>query len=268
MEYINLWKNKIPFFNEEFQTEENINCPSISPFIIDDNNKHSCIIIFPGGGYNHRAEQKGEKVAKWLNCIGINAFVLNYRVFPYKYPANFVDAKRAIKFVRYNCQKFNIFNNKIGVMGFSAGGHLACTVTQHYDKTEDYDINDDINSVSARPDICVLCYPVISFNKKIRHEGSALNFIDNVDSVADKFSCEKNVNSDMPPVFIWHTVEDKSVNVINSIELSKALKEKNIPFEMHIFPNGRHGLGLAEDTAGTSQWRALFENWIKEQKFT
>lgn len=267
MNKINLWKNEPPFFNENYNNEQNEQTPTITPYLVNDNKYHSAIIICPGGGYNHRAEHEGKPIALWLNSIGIHAFVLNYRVYPYKYPAEIADGKRAVKYIKYYKEKFKIVENKIGIMGFSAGGHLACTVSQKYDK-DDYIKKDEIDFISAKTDICILCYPVITFIEKYTHEGTKNCFLrESNNNLSLDFSCEKNVKENFPPTFIWHTAEDSSVPVLNSIDMARALYEKNIPFEIHIFPQGRHGLGFAEEIKGTCQWRELLKDWLERMKF-
>ena len=260
MENIRLWENEIPFYNEKFQIEYNENTASIDAYTIKDGKKHSAVVICPGGGYNHRAVHEGKNVALWLNSCSINAFVVNYRVYPYKHPAGLSDAKRAVRYVRKNAEKFGIFDDKIGIMGFSAGAHLAGCVAQHYNEFEYY--CDETDNISARPDMLCLCYPVVSLCEDYAHKGSGENLLDGNSDLSYKLSLEKNVSCDMPPTFIWHTFEDKSVSVINSLEMAESLKEKNIPFELHIFPQGRHGLGMAENINGARQWRSLFLNWL------
>ncbi len=265
MKKIKLWSdNEIPFYDEKFLTEENKETSVITPYLIDDNKVHPCMVIIPGGGYTHRAEHEGGPIAKWLNERGINAFVVDYRIEPYTYPAPVVDAKRAVKYVRYYADKFNIDPNKIGIMGFSAGAHLACCATEFFDENE-YNPKDEIDKVSAKPNACVLCYPVITMKDEFCHVGSKERITGGNKELEKKLSCEDNVREDMPPVFIWHTVEDKSVPVRNSLEMALSLKEKEVPFEMHIYPNGRHGLGIVKcvDVEGTNKWTEAFENWLK-----
>lgn len=273
MKNIKLWENKIPFYNEDFQTKDNENTATINAYTVDDGKKHSAVVICPGGGYTHRANHEGEGIALWLNSLGISAFVVNYRVNPYIHPVELTDAKRAMKYVRYNSDKFNIYADKIGIMGFSAGAHLAGCVAEYYDKIDNIDNidsnynNDPIDNTSAKPDMLCLCYPVVTLCESYGHMGSRENLLGEYADLSVRLSLEKNVREDMSPTFIWHTFEDKSVPVINSLELAKSLKENNIPFELHIFPEGRHGLGLAEDIEGTSQWSQLFVDWLKRTEF-
>lgn len=265
MEKINLWeKGHIPFFNEKYSLAENIDTSSITPYIINDGKKHSCVIIVPGGGYTHRADHEGAPAAKWLNERNISAFVVNYRVYPYTYPAPIADVKRAVKYVRFYSEKFDIIPDKIGLMGFSAGAHAACIAAEYYDEC-DYSPADNIDAANGRPDVCILCYPVITMFGDYLHKGSREQLIGDNPSLFEKLSCEKNVRSDMPPVFMWHTFEDKSVPVYNSLKMALALKEKEIPFELHVYPNGRHGIGIVKctDVEGTNKWTKCFENWLE-----
>ena len=265
MKKIKLWENnEIPFYKKEYDVGENLGTSAITPYIINDGKSHPCMVIVPGGGYTHRAEHEGEPIAKWLNNRGINAFVVDYRVEPYSYPAPVVDIKRGIKYRRFYSKKFNILPDKIGVMGFSAGAHATCLAVEYYDENE-YTPTDEIDKVSSRPNACVLCYPVITMNDEFCHTGSKERISANNPALYEKLSCEKNVRDDMPPVFMWHTFEDMSVPVRNSLEMSLALKNKSIPFELHIYPSGRHGLGIVKcaDVEGTNKWTDAFENWLK-----
>lgn len=266
---INIYGDTVPLYNIEFDNEHNINCPNLENYIIDDGKVHACIIICPGGGYDHRSNKEGANIAKKLNEAGVSAVVLNYRVYPYVYPVGLNDAKRAIRFLRYNCEKFNIDSNKIGIMGFSAGGHLAVSVAEFYDKF-DYKVADDIDKISARPDLVGLCYPVINFDKEYSHMRSVGNlFGEQVrkTELVEIMCCDKSVRDDMPSTFVWHTFEDVKVDCRNSIDLVLAMKEKGIDIECHLFQDGGHGLNLAEDIEGTKQWFCLFVNWLKRKKF-
>lgn len=262
---IKLWDN-IPLYDESYNSEDNANCPSIDTFFIEDGNIHSCFVVCPGGGYSHRADHEGANIAEELNKIGISAVVLNYRVAPYTHPVELADAKRAVRYIRYYADKFNIDPNKIGIMGFSAGGHLACIEAEYYDKFE-LDAVDEIDKISARPDLLALCYSVITAGKDISHVRSANNLLGDKTEYIEDMSCEDNIREDMPPVFLWHTFEDMSVDCRNSLVMAAKLKEAGIACELHLFPDGRHGSDLATDIEGTNQWFALFENWLKRQGF-
>lgn len=258
----NIWKGIPLGYKSEYDNSHNKNKPELEEFYINDGKKRSCFIILPGGGYDHLSDHEGANVAKRLNSHGISAFVLYYRVAPYAHPTYINDVKRAIRYVRYNAKKYNIDENKIGVMGFSAGGHLASVLAEHYDHYE-YNKIDDIDLVSAKPDALCMCYPVVTITKDISHKRSSHNISGENEQTRTELSSELSVREDMPPVFIWHTFEDRSVDCRNSLEMASALKEKEVPFELHIFPKGKHGLDLAEGVYGAEQWFSLFLNWLK-----
>ena len=262
---IKLWDDP-PMYNEEYNTGDNAGCPSMDSYVLEDGREHSCFIICPGGGYSHRADHEGGNIAEALNSIGISAFVLNYRVAPYHHPVELTDVKRALRYVRYHAGKYNIDPDRIGIMGFSAGGHLACIEAEYYDVFEQGPV-DDIDRVSARPDLLGLCYPVITAGQDISHSRSMDCLLGENKSLIADMSCEANVRDDMPPVFLWHTFADASVDCRNSLVMAAALKARGVPCELHLFPDGRHGSDLARDLEGTNQWFALFANWLKRNGF-
>lgn len=263
---INIWENEPLGYNADYTNEHNINKPELEEFVIKDGKKHSCFLILPGGGYDHLSDHEGANVAKRLNEEGISAFVLYYRVAPYAHPIQLWDSKRAMRYIRYNAEKYNIDPDKIGIMGFSAGGHLAAMTTENYDSFE-YMETDEIDTVSAKPDALGMCYPVVSLTKPVSHFRSGDNICGEDAELKERLSLENSVREDMPPVFIWHTFEDKSVDCRNSLEMGKSLKEKGCSFEMHIFPKGKHGLDLAEGIEGTDQWFKLYINWLERINF-
>lgn len=266
MENFKIWQEKTPLFNLAFQNEANENAPSVDAFLIEDNKKHGAVIICPGGRYNHRSDKEGAPVAKWLNSMGINAFVLNYRVNPYTHPAPILDLKRAIRFIRYKADKFNVDVNKVGVMGFSAGGHLAGMLAEHYDEFEIMHY-DEIDKINAKPDMLCLCYPVVTLLESYGHLPSVENLFNEPSDLVISLSLEKSVRPEIPPTFIWHTVEDESVSVINSLEMGKSLREAKVPFELHVFPDGKHGMALSDEVEGTGQWKELYKNWLNRIGF-
>lgn len=263
MEY-KLWENNVPEFDASIDQPE----PSLTPFLVsnDKNEKRGCIIVAPGGGYSCRSDQEGAPIAEMINEAGINAFVLNYRVAPYRYPVQLYDINRAVRYVRYHADKFGIDGNKIGIMGFSAGGHLCTMGIEHFDYGRDD--GDEIDRVSSRPDVGVLCYPVVSFLSYM-NEGSRTNLFgtDFNPELTHKLSGEINVRDDTPPVFMWHTSYDTYVPVENSLNLALALRRKKIPFELHSFAQGEHGLGLSESIPSTAQWCTLLKKWLLDQGF-
>lgn len=267
MKNIKLWKNT-PYYDPAFGQEET----TITPYLVKDGNKDKgLIIVCPGGGYSMRAFYEGEPVAKMLNEAGISAVVLNYRVAPYKHPAMLTDANRAVKYVRYHADEWEIDPEKIGILGFSAGGHLAVSACEHYDYgVED---GDEIDRMSSRPNAGIFCYPVATFIPEYTHKGTLHNLLGKEPDpdLQKKLSGENSVPDDCPPIFMWHTAEDSGVSVNNSLELGKALRAKHIPFELHVFPYGCHGLGLATEGQNcnphVAQWASLLVNWLKLHKF-
>ncbi len=257
---IKLWEKDVPHFKSEYGQE----APDITPYLLKDGKVHPCVIVFPGGGYTERAYHEGEPVAKWLNSIGIHAFVLAYRVVPYTYPAILGDALRAVRVVRSRADAFKISPNKIGVLGFSSGGHLAAMTALRHDLAE-LSSTDPIDAVSSRPDAAILCYPVLSFEQYI-HEGSRMRFLGDEQNWESyhAFSAEAIVTPDAPPMFIWHTGEDRGVLPENSINMAMALRKNRVPFAFHLYPEGEHGLGLAENVPRTSMWTDDCRAWLSE----
>jgi len=264
---IKIW-DKTPLFNEEYGQPE----PNLKPFLLENKKKTGAVIVCPGGGYRHLAPHEADPVAKWVNSTGLSAFVLTYRVEPYTYKATISDVLRAVQYVRYNAEKFGIDPERIAVLGFSAGGHLASSAAVHFDDFEIAGEKDEISKTSARPDAAVLCYPVISADKEIAHLPSFERLLGEDcenENVRNFFSNEKQIKPDTPPTFLWHTAADATVNVINSLVFAKGLKDKDIPFELHIFPNGRHGLSLGDtgEVERISEWTKSCENWFKTINF-
>ena len=225
----------------------------------------TAIVICPGGGYSGLAFQhEGVQVAKWFSSIGITAFLLKYRL-----PSDMImkdrsigplqDVQEAIRMVRRNAQEWNVDPNKVGVMGFSAGGHLASTASTKYDEK----VYTPIDELSARPDFSILIYPVISMH--IGHEDSKRKLIGedaNLEMI-DRFSSDLQVNKKTPPAFLVHSIDDDVVRVENSIRYVLALKEHNVPGELHIYEKGGHGYGLGRKDDTTNQWPKACEAWLK-----
>jgi acetyl esterase/lipase len=235
-------------------------------------NKNTAVIICPGGGYKHLSyEVSGVQIAKWFNTMGINAFVLISRlplspdlVHPEQAPLQ--DAQRAIRLIRYNAPQWKIDVNKIGVIGFSAGGHIASSLGTH---TEDISaIRDKLDSVSFRPDFMILVSPVITMGE-YTHKGSRDNLLGTSPSkdLTDKYSNELQVSDKTPPAFIALADNDKSVNPLNSLLFYQALHKKNISASLHIFPWGGHNLALRNNPGSTQDWTQLCEKWLIEMKF-
>ncbi len=227
----------------------------------------TAVIICPGGGYWGLAyKHEGAAVAKWLNSLGISAFVLKYRlpdslVMINKTIGPLQDAQRAMRIVRSHSKEWNINPDKIGIMGFSAGGHLAASLSTLY--TDKVYKSDD--TTSARPDFSILIYPVISMNSAITHMGSRINLLgDNPsDSLVNHYSCEKQVDKNTPPAFLVQSLDDGTVPPLNSINYTLALKKHHIPVELHLYESGGHGYGLGRSKNTESQWPEACEQWLK-----
>jgi acetyl esterase/lipase len=252
---MNLWNTIMPYENKNAET-----LPQITEYPAASS---GAVVIFPGGGYGHLAEHEGKVIAQWLNSIGITAFVLEYRLAPdYKHPAMLCDAQRAVRYARSRAEDLGFDKNKIAVMGFSAGGHNAGAVSVHYDKKL-YEPTDEIDKESARPDASILCYPVIDMFE-YRHDGSRQNLLGSPSLLADKelMALHHHVTTDTPPAFLWHTSEDQAVPVENTLLYADALAKVCVPFEVHIYPYGSHGLGLAPGNAHVAQWADSLDKWL------
>ncbi|MGN8646981.1 alpha/beta hydrolase [Gracilibacillus sp. HCP3S3_G5_1] len=229
--------------------------PSITPYITRDNPEAPIILVIPGGGYSHRAYHEGEPVAKWFNQNGLHACVLRYQVAPISQQETIEQAQKAIQLLKAKRKEWGLTGkNKVGVLGFSAGGHLAAVVSNYYNKQNNY---------SSRPDFHILCYPVITMGQ-YTHEGSRTNLLgENPDeALIAHYSCEKMIHKDTPIAFIWSTANDQSVLSLNSLKYAEALQRHHIPYELHIYQDGRHGLGLAEEHPQTKDWKHACLRWI------
>lgn len=225
----------------------------------------AAVVIFPGGGYHFRAEHEGKGYAEYLAENGISSFVVDYRVFPDVFPLPLLDARRAVRFIRANAEKFGIDPHKIAVMGSSAGGHLAAMESTYTEKIDGEGI-DETDSFDFIPDAQILCYPVIlPIGNEFAHEGSYKNLLGEENlAFAPKLDPTANVTENTPKAFIWHTAEDASVNVINSYEYARQLRLNNVSVEMHIFPFGKHGLGIIRASAHVVRWAELLVEWFAE----
>ena len=232
---------------------------------VSPNNKRSAVIICPGGGYGIlAASHEGSDVARLFTEWGITAFVLKYRlpddtIMIDKRIGPLQDAQRALQLVRENAAKWNIDPAKIGIMGFSAGGHLAATASTHFSKA----VIDNANNISLRPDFSILIYPVISFTDSLTHMGSRNNLVGKNPSWENiqEYSNEMQVTALTPPAFLVHASDDKGVKAGNSVKYYEALLKNNIPAELHLYQNGGHGFGLNNKTT-TDKWMDRLKNWM------
>ncbi len=231
----------------------------------------AAIVVCPGGGYGGLASHEGPDYALFLNQQGITAFVLQYRLgsHGYRHPRMLEDAQRAIRTVRARAADWKVDPNRVGIMGSSAGGHLASTALTHFDAGHT-SAADPIDRQSSRPSLGILCYPVITMGPNT-HQGSKNNLLGKEPSaeLVDLLSNEKQVTKETPPCFIWHTWEDKAVKVENSLEFAAALQKNGVPFDLHVFQKGRHGIGLADKPPfeNVHPWGRDLVFWLKEQGF-
>jgi len=226
----------------------------------------TAVIVAPGGGYGALAmDHEGRQVAALFNAMGVSAFVLRYRLGPrYRHPIQLGDAQRAIRLVRARAQEFEVQPDRIGMMGFSAGGHLTSTAGTHFD-TGRPDASDQVDRASSRPDFLILGYPVISFDPAITHAGSLRNLLgDTPDpTLVALLSSDRQVTAQTPPTFLFHTTADTGVVPENSVRFYMALVKAGVPAEMHIFEKGPHGVGLALGDPALSAWPTLLTNWLR-----
>ena len=224
------------------------------------------VIVCPGGGYGYLAkDHEGDQIARWLNSIGIQAFLLQYRIAPrYHYPAPVLDGQRAIRFVRAHAAGYHISASRIGIWGFSAGGHLASTTGTHFD-SGDPQAADPVDRFSSRPDFMILAYPVISFTTPYTHLGSMHNLLgEHPDPrLVESLSNETQVTAQTPPTFLFHTSEDHGVPAENSVLFYLALHKAGVPAELHIYERGPHGVGLASTDAVLATWPARLKDWLE-----
>jgi acetyl esterase/lipase len=250
--------------------EEDADQPAVRIYQPEAGRTGAAIVVCPGGGYGVLAmDHEGHQVARWLNTIGVTAVVLKYRLGPrYRHPAPLSDVQRAIRYVRAHAADLGVAAERVGVMGFSAGGHLASTVSTHFDAGR-ADSDDAVERQSCRPDFSVLAYPVISFTADFSHRGSARNLLgENPDpELLASLSNETRVTAETPPTFLFHTGEDKGVPVQNSLVYYRALVEHGVPAELHVYQNGPHGVGLAPGDPVLSTWKERLAAWLKGNGF-
>jgi len=241
--------------------------PTLTPYLVPEGRgTGTAIVVCPGGGYQHLAlDHEGAQVAQWLNSIGVAAFVLQYRLGPrYHHPIELGDAQRAIRTVRNRAAAYRVFPDRVGIMGFSAGGHLASTAATHFDAGNP-DATDVIDRVSSRPDFAVLVYPVISLTAPYMHRGSRDNLLgpDADPKLVESLSNDLQVTAATPPTFLFHTSTDNVVPVENSVLFYLALRKAGVPAEMHIYERGPHGVGLAPTDEALSTWPARLADWLR-----
>jgi len=247
------------------------NTPAVVPVLPAEGPQdvRGLVLVLPGGAYHHRAAHEGEPVARWFAQRGVAAAVVNYRVNPYRHPVPMQDALRAIRVVRYESANWALPTHApVAVLGFSAGGHLAaCTAV--FGEAGEANASDPVERESGRPDAAVLCYPVISTGPSCIHAGCFQNLLGERPDPAllGWLSAEQHVQAHTPPAFLWHTADDAAVPVSNALYFADAMARHGRPFEMHVFPHGRHGLGLAEGDPVIGQWPTLALAWLRNLGF-
>jgi acetyl esterase/lipase len=267
---IPLWLNGAP----GALGKEEKDIPTLTPYIPAlEKATSAAIVICPGGGYAGLAQHEGGDYALWLNEHGITAFVLKYRLGSagYRHPIMLQDAARAVRLVRARAGEWKIDPKRVGIMGSSAGGHLASTLLTHFDSGKP-DAADPVERQSSRPDLGILCYPVIIMTGVHTHQGSRNNLLgkDPPPETLLEVSNEWHVTNDTPPCFIWHTVEDKSVPLENSVEFAMALRKAGVPFDLHLYEKGPHGLGLGSREYDPTRWHPWTRDcldWLKGRGF-
>ncbi|PYS89202.1 MAG: alpha/beta hydrolase [Acidobacteria bacterium] len=256
-----LWENGAP--NAVGKEPQDI--PTITPYLAPkDIATGAAVLVLPGGGYSHLSEVKeGSDVAKWLNSLGVSAFVLKYRLgMLYHQPNQLLDAARAIRTVRARSKDWGVDPNRIAILGFSAGGHLASTLGTHFDAGKP-DGKDVIERASSRPDLLILIYPVITMGE-LTHKGSKLNLLGQnpTPELVKLYSNELQVTKDTPPTFLVHTMTDTAVPVENSMMFAAALRSANVPVEFHLYEQGPHGFGLAPTNPILATWVERCSDWL------
>lgn len=247
--------------------------PTLTAFIPDPAKATgAAMVVCPGGGYGMLASYEGADYARWLCDQGIAGFVLKYRLGSsgYRHPRMLEDVSRALRWVRFHAADMKLDPKRIGIIGSSAGGHLASTLLTHYDAGQP-EAADPIDRLSSRPDLGVLCYPVITMGDATHH-GSRDNLLGPNPSskLVAELSNERHVTPETPPCFIFHTAEDAAVPVANSLEFAAALARAKVPFELHIYEHGAHGLALGSKTYDPSHWHPWTvecRRWLKERGF-
>jgi acetyl esterase/lipase len=263
-----LWPDGAP----EALGKEQKDVPTVTPFLaLPGKASGAAVVVLPGGGYGGLAQHEGRDYALWLNDHGLSAFVVTYRLGSkgYRHPAMLQDAARAVRLVRARAEEFKIDSKRIAIMGSSAGGHLTSTLLTHFDPGKP-DAADPVERQSSRPDLGILCYPVISMGE-YTHQGSKDNLLGrNPDPELVKLlSNELQVTSNTPPCFIWHTWEDQAVKVENALMFASALRKAGVPFDLHIYERGRHGIGLNDKAPFTNAhpWSHDLLFWLKTRGF-
>ena len=257
---LKLWEHDIPYLTEGTETPN-----TLHTYLIPTDKPLPCVIVFGGGGYRRRSLHESEPYAQCFNSYGIQAVTVDYRVSPNRFPAGLADAQRAVKLVRSHAAEWGIDPNRVVVCGSSAGGHLAASALLYDDVTMPAGHTPDATDAeSARPNGAILCYPVISVGPEFGHVGSGRELLgaEKYEAERKAFDLQHKVTDATPPVFLWHTSDDSCVNVKNSLVFCESLRDHGVPFELHIYPHGPHGLALAHDREDIRAWSGLAADWV------
>jgi acetyl esterase/lipase len=238
--------------------------PYLETYVLPASETRGAVLICPGGGYAGRAPHEAAPIAAKYSAAGLQTFVVQYRVAPNRHPAPLLDVTRALRTIRQNATAWHVDPDKIAVCGFSAGGHLTGSIGVHHGLA-DVNTGDELDEISCRPDALILSYAVLSSGAS-RHVGSFENLLgpDPNPEMLALMSLENQVTEDTPPAFLWHTADDAAVPVANSLLFAEALSNHGVPFELHVYPHGVHGLGLAPDNVHVATWMDLSIEWLHE----
>lgn len=263
MEKLYLWENEVPLWDDAIKEQDK---PSITPYLLEGDEARGAVIICPGGAYVQKVDHEKKPIADSMNRMGLHAFVLDYRVTPYHWPAPLLDVQRAVRYIRANAKALRVKADKIAVIGFSAGGHLAGMSGVVFDGGNAQS-PDPIERVSCRPDAFIPCYAVLSMQAPYGHQGSITNITGSLTDAPRELTAYNRVTKDTPPCFLFHTAFDDLVPVENSLLMAKALHENNVPFSLHVFPHGGHGISMGETTPLANAFPGLLEAFLKDFGF-
>jgi acetyl esterase/lipase len=262
-----LWPNVAPGAMGNAEADK----PRLYPFIPQTKSTTAAVLVIPGGGYTHVAiGHEGFQYARWLNAQGVTAFVLDYRIAPYKYPVEIQDGMRALRYVRAHAAEYGIDPNRIGVWGSSAGGHLTSTLGVHgNDAAPVPEKTDSVDQLDARPNFMILSYPVIGMQEPVTHAGSLQNLLGETPDpqMQQKFSNQLQVNAQTPMTFLFATTGDPVVPVENSLDFYRALERAHVPAEIHIYDYADHGCGLCGSIPELMTWPQMLRNWLIQEKW-
>jgi len=264
---VRLWTDQVP---GALGIEEH-DIPMLTPFLVRSNAPTPAIVVLPGGGYGGLAQHEGRDYALWFNQHGLSAFVVKYRLgsHGYRHPVMLQDAARAVRLVRARAADWGVDAARVGIIGSSAGGHLTSTLLTQFDPGNP-EATDPVDRLSSRPDLGILCYPVISMGE-FTHGGSKSNLLgaNPGPELVQLLSNELQVKKTTPPCFVWHTWEDKAVKVENALMFAGALQKAGVPFDLHIYQQGRHGIGINDKPpfANPHPWTRDLLFWLRAQRF-